>query len=367
MKLSVIILNYNVSAFLDLCLQSVNAALSNLDSEIIVVDNASSDDSCQMIQQKYPEVKLIENKENDGFSKGNNLGIKKAKGEYVCILNPDTMVPEDAFEELLHFSDNQENLGIVGCKLIDGTGHFLPESKRHIPTPWVALKKLLGWPKDYYVYDIASKDSGEVEILVGAFMLMKRSLYNELRGFDEDFFMYGEDIDISFRSKKMGFNNWYVGGVSVLHFKGESTMKNRVYRKRFFGAMKLFYKKHFKSTTLVNFLANMAINFGALVKSSNTHIVDCAQLIQLYIGTNSPKTNIEIPKAEVITETFQIDQNKTVIFDANSLTYKSIINLMETNRTKQHTCFKILPKNANFILGSHSADSRGVVTKLADL
>lgn len=367
MKLSVIILNYNVSAFLDLCLQSVEAAITNLNAEIIVVDNHSPDDSCQMVLQKYPKVKLIANSENFGFSKGNNMGVKQALGDYVCILNPDTMVPEDAFEQLLSFSDQQEKLGIVGCKLIDGAGNFLPESKRNVPTLWNAFKKLIGWSKDYYAEKINLNDSGEVDILVGAFMLMKRNLYIQLNGFDEDFFMYGEDVDLSFRAQKAGFKNWYIGNLSVLHFKGESTLKNHLYRERFFGAMKLFYKKHFKKTALVDFLANTAINLGALLKSSKTAVESCSPQIQFYSTIKNQIENLDTSKFELISGAPQISNNKTIIFDANNLTYKLIIDLMETNCTKQRTCFKILPKNANFIVGSHSANSKGMVTKLSDL
>ncbi|TPV34008.1 glycosyltransferase family 2 protein [Paucihalobacter ruber] len=367
MKLSVVILNYNVSAFLDLCLQSVEAATANIEAEIIVVDNYSSDDSCQMVRDKYPEVKLIENKENFGFSKGNNIGVENAKGEYVCILNPDTMVPEDIFEQLLNFSKNQENLGIVGCKLIDGSGNFLPESKRHIPTPWVALKKLIGWSKNYYANNLKPDDCGEVDILVGAFMLMKRKHYKELKGFDEDFFMYGEDVDLSYRSKKLGYKSWYVGKLCVLHFKGESTLKNKLYRERFFGAMKLFYKKHFKQNPLINLMANAIINLGAIIKVPIAKTINCPQSIQLFSVANPKNTTSILSKFEIITNTSHIKSNKTLILDANTLTYKSIINLMGTNYIKEHRCFKILPKNANFIVGSHSASSRGIVTKLTDL
>lgn len=367
MELSVVILNYNVSAFLDLCLQSVSAAITNIKAEIIVVDNCSSDDSCQMVRDKYPKVKLIENADNLGFSKGNNIGVKNATGEFVCILNPDTIIPEDVFEQLLNFARKQENLGIVGCKLIDGTGQFLPESKRNIPTPWIAFNKLFGWTKNYYTHNLNPDDCGEVDILVGAFMLMKRSLYAELSGFDEDFFMYGEDIDLSYRSKKSGYRNWYLGNITVLHFKGESTLKNQQYRERFFGAMKLFYNKHFKQTALVNFLANTAINLGAFFETKYIEMKDCPPIRQIYQGANTNNLTPELSKLEVITTSDQIDNNKTIVFDCNSLTYKSILNLMETNNTKNGTCFKILPKNANFIVGSHSASSRGVVTKLSDL
>ena len=193
MQLSVIILNYNVRYFLEQCVLSVQLAIQNLDAEIIVIDNNSSDDSCAMMKQRFPSIKLIENKENSGFPKGNNIAVKEAKGEYICILNPDTVVAEDTFEKILNsqLATRNSQLGIIGCKLIDGTGNFLPESKRGIPTPWVAFTKIFGlykiFPKSsmfnqYYAQQLAENQSGKVDILVGAFMVMKRELYNDLGG-----------------------------------------------------------------------------------------------------------------------------------------------------------------------------------------
>jgi GT2 family glycosyltransferase len=195
MQLSVIILNYNVRYFLEQCVLSVENAIRNIDAEIIVVDNHSSDDSVAMVRSRFPNVKLIVNQDNAGFPKGNNIGVSRAKGEYICILNPDTVVAEDTFEKVLAFAESKENLGIVGVKLIDGTGKFLPESKRGIPTPWVAFTKVTGLYKsfdvfnEYYAAHLDENQTGKVEILVGAFMLMKRELYNEVGGFDENCFM----------------------------------------------------------------------------------------------------------------------------------------------------------------------------------
>jgi GT2 family glycosyltransferase len=207
MQLSVIILNYNVRYFLEQCVLSVQSALQNIDSEIIVVDNNSKDESCDMIKSRFPEILLIENRANLGFPKGNNIGVAQAKGEYICILNPDTVVAEDTFEKVLSFAKSKKELGIVGCKLIDGTGNFLPESKRGIPTPWVAFTKIFGLYKifpnsdlfnKYYAQHLSENETGAIEILVGAFMVMKRELYNELGGFDENCFMYSDDIDLSY-------------------------------------------------------------------------------------------------------------------------------------------------------------------------
>ena len=187
MKISVVILNYNVRFFLELCLQSVQASLKGISSEIIVIDNNSSDDSCNMVKSIFPEVKLIENNENIGFSKGNNLATGLAKGEYLCILNPDTVVAEDTFQKILKFSDTKTNLGIVGCRFMDGSGKFLPECKRNIPKLSSALGKLLGNGKSYYATAVDQNSIAEVAVLTGAFMLMRREFFTALNGFDEDF------------------------------------------------------------------------------------------------------------------------------------------------------------------------------------
>ena len=246
MKLSVVILNYNVQYFLEQCLLSVKRALINIDSEIIVIDNNSEDDSCQMVKERFPEITLIQNSENVGFSKANNQAVKVAQGDYVCILNPDTAVAEDTFTKTLTHFESHENVGALGIHLIDGTGNFLPESKRNVPTPSASLYKIVGLSgkASYYAKHIDKDQSGPVDILVGAFMLMKRSVYEEADGFDEDYFMYGEDIDLSYKITKLGYQNYYFGDADVLHYKGESTQKDKAYLDRFYGAMRIFYKKN---------------------------------------------------------------------------------------------------------------------------
>ena len=217
MQLSVIILNYNVRYFLEQCVLSVEKALAGIDGEIIVIDNNSPDDSCAMMKAKFPHIKLIENKENSGFPKGNNIGVAQAKGEYLCILNPDTIVAEDTFTKIMKTENWQLNTGIVGCKLIDGSGAFLPESKRGVPTPWVAFTKIFGlyklfpksnWFNQYYAQHLSKNESGKVSILVGAFMVLKRELYLQVGGFDENCFMYSDDIDLSYMIQKLGKENF---------------------------------------------------------------------------------------------------------------------------------------------------------------
>lgn len=368
MKLSVIILNYNVRYFLELCLQSVEQAIACIDAEVIVVDNNSMDESCDMIRNKFPNVKLISNVENLGFSKGNNIGVQQAQGEYVCVLNPDTVVSEDTFTNLIAFAEQQINLGIVGCKLIDGTGRFLPESKRNLPRPLVALKKLLGFSNSYYANNLNENDTGEVPVLVGAFMLLKRNLYQQLQGFDEDFFMYGEDIDLSFRSTKLGFKNYYVGTTQIIHFKGESTLKNSLYAKRFFGAMKLFYQKHFYSNVLTNLLVYFGIKLAYFAKSPSQPKINCSSSIRFYGHSGYLQSQLKESSAfHFLEKDAPIESNTTVVFDTNTLSFKSIIALMAQNSIKKNTCFKILPKKVNFILGSHASNTQGKVMWLKDI
>ncbi len=221
MQLSVIIVNYNVRYFLEQCLLSVEKALRGIEGEIIVVDNISPDDSCEMVKKEFPKVILIENKENVGFSKANNQGVAVAKGDFVLILNPDTVVAEDTFSKILFEAKKRPNLGMLGVKLIDGTGRFLPESKRGLPTPKVAFNKLFGISSTttgkYYATHLDENESGVIDILVGAFMLMQRKKYNEVAGFDEDYFMYGEDIDLSYKLLKKGYQNYYFPFNQIIH------------------------------------------------------------------------------------------------------------------------------------------------------
>ncbi|MFD2550341.1 glycosyltransferase family 2 protein [Bizionia sediminis] len=362
MKLSVIILNYNVRYFLELCLQSVEKALQGLDAEIIVVDNKSTDTSCAMVKTKFPQVTLIENPTNSGFSHGNNIGVQHAKGTYVCILNPDTVVAEDTFKKLVSFADNQTNLGIVGCRLIDGTGNFLPESKRHVPTPVVALKKLLGFSNKYYVVETNELETAEVPIFVGAFMLLKKEVYLTVGGFDEAYFMYGEDIDLSYKIKKAGYASYYFGGTTVIHFKGESTLKDATYAKRFYGAMLIFYKKHFKSNVLFNALVWLAIRVASMMRFTNK--TQPAAVKQRIIFTTQKTHKLLDFLEKPVAACSQLNAVKPfteIILDAATVSYKVIFKEMERLKTVPGISFKIASQDAHFILGSQSSRSRGSV------
>lgn len=362
MKLSVIILNYNVRYFLELCLRSVEAAITNIDAEIIVVDNLSPDDSCNMVKQLFPNVKLIENKSNDGFSKGNNLGIKQAQGEYLCILNPDTVVAEDTFEILLKFADKTPDLGILGCKLIDGKGEFLPESKRNVPTPMVSIQKLFGYSKPYYAHHLSPDQTGKVPMLVGAFMIIKKSIYNEVGGLDEDYFMYGEDIDLSYKILKAGYQNYYHPETAVIHFKGESTLKDKAYAKRFNGAMRLFFKKHFKPNWLFNILIWIGIKVVSVFYPKGEKSTSNVSEYVFVSNENIQKLETTLSKKlSIQTEVNSYQPNFEYILDTDFLGFKKAIDIVAKNDITQASTFKFLLKKSQVVLGSNSSKSRGEV------
>ena len=386
MQLSVIILNYNVRYFLEQCVLSVENALKTIDGEIIVIDNNSSDYSCAMMKQRFPNVKLIQNNENLGFPKGNNIGVAQAQGEYICILNPDTVVAEDTFTKVLAFAQKQSDLGILGCKLIDGTGKFLPESKRGVPTPWVAFTKITALYKlvpntrtfgKYYAQHLNENQTGKVDILVGAFMFLKRDLYLEVGGFDEDCFMYSDDIDLSYRILQKGKSNFYFHETTVIHYKGESTVKDETYMKRFQEAMNFFYKKHFRVSALFSIFMKAGIVFFSLVKmfqgkssiktvpksyllySANEKLADKLRLVlQNKVRFHDLKT-----EKMVISSSVKNKKAVGIILDNEFISFKECIAILESSRNKGIT-FKIIPKTANFLIGSNNSNERGEIIEI---
>ncbi|MBL4705849.1 MAG: glycosyltransferase [Flavobacteriales bacterium] len=300
MKLSVIIVNYNVEYFLEQCINAALEALSKTSGEIIVVDNNSIDHSVEMVEAKFPEIQLIANKENTGFSMANNQAMRIAKGEYVLLLKPDTVVEEDTFIKCVDFMDQHEDCGGLGVKMIDGLGKFLPESKRGLPTPWVVFYKVFGISslfkksKKFGRYHLSYLDmdkTHEVEILSGAYMMMRKEALDKVGLLDEDFFMYGEDIDLSYRIIKGGYKNYYFPETRIIHYKGESTKKSSVnYVFVFYRAMIIFAKKHFseKNANWFSFLINIAIYLRAglamvtrLVRKSIIPLIDFGVITSL--------------------------------------------------------------------------------------
>lgn len=282
MELSVIIVNYNVKHFLEQCLHSVFKASKNISSEIFVVDNNSVDGSSKLVREKFPEVQLIENQVNVGFSKANNQAIRKASGKYILLLNPDTVVEEDTLSKVIRFMNQHPDAGGLGVKMIDGKGNFLPESKRGLPTPWVAFSKMFGlsaiFPKSkkfgqYHLSYLSENEIHEVDVLAGAFMLLRKKTIEEVGLLDEAFFMYGEDIDLSYRIKQGGYKNYYFPETTIIHYKGESTKKGSLnYVKIFYTAMIIFAHKHFSSgkAGTFTFLLHLAIWFRAFLSLLRT-------------------------------------------------------------------------------------------------
>jgi len=257
MDLSIVIVNYNVKYFLEQCLHSVRKAIEGIETEVFVVDNNSVDGSCTHIRERFPWVKLIENKDNVGFSKANNQAIRLSTGKYVLLLNPDTVVEENTFSKCIQFMDEHPDAGSLGVKMIDGRGHYLPESKRALPTPTVAFYKIFGFsslfPKSkmfgkYHLGYLDKDQVHEVDILAGAFMFLRMETLDKVGLLDEEYFMYGEDIDLSYRITKGGYKNYYYPETTIIHYKGESTKKGSLnYVVVFYNAMIIFANKHFAS------------------------------------------------------------------------------------------------------------------------
>lgn len=299
MKLSIIIVNYNVRNFLEQCLGSVERAATGIDCETFVVDNQSVDGSAGMVRKKFPGVILLENKQNLGFSKANNQAIRKARGEYILVLNPDTILQQNSLRKCIKFMDSNPETGALGVKMIDGKGKFLPESKRAMPTPSVALWKMTGlstlFPGSrvfgkYHLSFLDPHKTHDVEIVSGAFMVLRKEALDKAGLFDEQFFMYGEDIDLSYRILQAGFKNYYYPGTTIIHYKGESTRKGSLnYVISFYKAMLIFTRKHFtgRQAFLFSILIQLAIyvraSLSAIKRGVRPFLLPLTDLLLLYV------------------------------------------------------------------------------------
>lgn len=382
MQLSIIIVNYNVKYFLEQCLCSVIKATKNITAEIFIVDNNSTDGSKEFFTGRFTEVKFIWIKENVGFAKANNEALRFATGEKVLFLNPDTIVPEDCFEKCLNFFSSTENIGALGVKMIDGSGSYLPESKRGFPTAFISFCKISGLTKlfphskllaRYYLGHLAENETSEVDVLPGAFMMVDWKTLDITGSFDEDFFMYGEDIDLSYRIQNAGFKNYYFPGTTIIHFKGESTQKqSKQYLQNFYGAMMLFTKKHFGK--FGSYIYQLMIRFVIAVKSSNIETVkekttvsnkmyggnaiifcdassyqDLKKLLQKYFGSIEYADNISQIKPET----------KILIFCEPFFSIDKIIHCMEINQNKYQ--FFIHTEGTGSIVGSADKKEPGLI------
>jgi GT2 family glycosyltransferase len=269
LDLSIIIVNYNVKEFLQNLIHSIEKASLNLTKEIIIVDNASDDGSVEFIGEKFPQIKLLANKKNLGFGKANNIGLGQAVGKYILLVNPDTLVAEDTFEKMIEFFESNSEVGLAGCKILNPDGTLQLACRRSFPGPWTSFTKVTGlsslFPnsKIFARYNLTYLDENktyEVDAISGSFMMMRKEVYEKVGGFDEQFFMYGEDLDLCYRIQKSGFKIYYVHSAQIIHYKGESTKRSSLDEtKVFYNAMHLFVKKHLSTSFLIGFILRTAI------------------------------------------------------------------------------------------------------------
>ncbi|MCI7256193.1 MAG: glycosyltransferase family 2 protein [Prevotella sp.] len=290
MKLSVVIVNYNVSHYLLQCVDSLSHALRGTDSELIVVDNHSRDNSVTLLRQYHPEVRIVENLHNLGFAKANNIAIRQSRGEYVLLLNPDTIVSESVVKGVISFLDSHPEAGSAGVRMLNADGTVAPESRRGVPTPMTAFYKLSGlcgmFPNSrrfgrYYLGHLPWDSPQQIEVVSGAFCMLRTSVLKKVGLLDEDYFMYGEDIDLSYRILKSGATNWYVPE-TILHYKGESTHKSSFrYVHVFYQAMHIFFRKHFSHLGL---FISIPIKTAIIVKASSALLLMLTERMRMSLG-----------------------------------------------------------------------------------
>jgi len=378
LQVSIIIVNYNVKFFLEHCLHSVQKATKSLRAEIIVVDNASSDGSMEYLLDKFPQVNFIDNPKNIGFAKANNQALREAKGEYILFLNPDTIVPEDCVERCIELLHSNLQIGACGVKMIDGSGRFLAESKRAFPSLQTSFYKLSGltylFPHSkrfakYHLGHLSKEKNNEIDVLSGAYFMTRKEVLNKTGGFDERFFMYGEDIDLSYRIQQEGYKNFYFAETCIIHFKGESTRRGSLnYVKLFYKAMSLFVEKHYKSKnplafkyfveTSIWFRAGLSAAKNILVlkkpdlkdTSINTLIIageEEAGKVEVILNKHNEKRKInQLAPANDWKQSVLLNPPDEIIFVYETFSYKEII-----------CCMQELPGGIMFSIYSNKAQS----------
>jgi GT2 family glycosyltransferase len=379
LDLSIVIVSYNAIDFLRLTLHAVSQACKNIEVEIFVVDNHSADHSAEMVKREFPACKVIANKHNPGFAIANNQAIKMAKGRYILVLNPDTIVAEDTLEKAIAFMDRNSSIGGLGIKMLDGSGIFLPESKRGIPSPWVAFCKMSGlssfFPKsklfsEYHKGYLPPDKNHPTEIMAGAFMLLRKEVLNKVGLLDEDYFMYGEDIDLSYRIVKAGYQNYYYSDSAIIHFKGECTIKDKIYHDRFYKAMILFAKKHFHKSygAILHILIYTGIRFARLLSGFSTieKPEKCPYPNYILLHEHLPAAPIlqKLKNNSLHTTIAQlVHLNKgIIIFPLGKIHYKTMIDIMEKYQDKFQ--YRFLIEDKEIIVGSDKKDIKGQIKHL---
>ncbi len=396
LKLSVIIVNYNVKYYLDQCIRSVLRAFEemNTPAEIIVVDNHSADGSVDYLEQRYPQklypmVRFVRSAHNLGFARANNIAIRQSRGEYVLLLNPDTIVGEDALKASVDFMDVHEDAGAVGVRMLGAQGRRAMESRRGLPTPMVSFFKMLGfcnrWPHHrlfgkYYMGYLPWDEPCQIEVVSGAYCMLRRKALDEVGLLDEDFFMYGEDIDLSYRVLKGGYHNYYLP-VDILHYKGESTQKSSFrYVHVFYEAMLIFFRKHYSGMTfLLSLPIKTAIYAKALMalvgmlsermRKSLGFFAPSAEGAQHYVFVGSLEMqdacrdiarrlglDAEFHDSEVLEDkseaTWSEKNDNVLVLDADSMSYADMLKRMS----------RLSDMNVNVTLGTYSKEIGKIIT-----
>jgi len=379
--------------------------MQNIDGEIIVVDNNSSDGSCDFFKNRFSKIAFVWNKTNVGFAKANNQALQTAKGDYILFLNPDTIIPEDCLEKCIDFLKTKNNDAALGIKMLDGSGKYLKESKRSFPSPLTSFYKLAGLSKlfpnsktfsKYHLGNLNENEINKVDVLSGAFMMIPKQILEKTGAFDEQFFMYGEDIDLSYRIQKAGFTNYYFADSAIIHFKGESTKKGSLnYVKIFYKAMSIFVKKHYgeKQAGLYSFFLISAIFFrGSLsaiyriVKGSLDKRNDSIKQIKVVIaGSEGEFTEVKnllkrsVPEKIIagriendkhfskntiasfrdLINLFSFSGADEIIFCEGQLSFKQIISAMQ--KVPQNVAIKIFAKGSHSIIGSDDKNLPGSI------
>jgi len=328
MKLSVVIVNYNVKDYLYQCIDSVLKAMEGIDGEVIVVDNHSRDGSVEYVKAAFPQVNYIHSSHNLGFSRANNIAIKQSKGEYVLLLNPDTVVGDDVFRQAIAFMDAHPEAGAAGVRMLKADGTVAMESRRGLPTPMVSFYKMSGlcqkYPQSkrfakYYMSWLPWDEANEIEVVSGAFFFLRKAALDRVGLLDEDYFMYGEDIDLSCRLLKDGWHNWYLP-LNILHYKGESTEKSSFrYVHVFYDAMLIFFRKHYgKHAVWLTFPVKTAI-----------YAKVCIEIVRMAIK----KLKKSMGFAHDVVKR---GNTKQIIFDSSKMTYTEMLKEMYANSGEQN-------------------------------
>ncbi|HSZ32429.1 MAG TPA: glycosyltransferase family 2 protein [Puia sp.] len=385
MILSVVIVSYNVKFFLEQCLSSLKKAIDgsavlNSNTEVFVIDNASTDGTIDFLKPLFPDFRFIQNKINTGFAKANNQAVSLSKGDFVLFLNPDTIVAEDSLDICISFFKTMPDAGAVGLKMIDGAGNYLEESKRGFPTPAVSFYKMTGltrlFPRSkffsgYYLGHIHQDSPHSIDVLPGAFMMIRKTIIDMIGGFDEQFFMYAEDIDLSFRIKQIGYQNYYLPQSSIIHFKGESTRRDIKYVKVFYNAMELFIKKHFTDnySPIHLYILKLGIRFRQVLARFQLRFEKSAKKpaspIRIFVkGAENEKQSwkIRLDKKKIFVVKNQMEANEILFCEGPDLSWKSIITEI-TNNKNSHV-YKFHGTGTHSAVGSDSSRRQGDIFEI---